>query len=306
MLTVENDALWSFGKAATSHAALAGVLAGVAFTALVLFMQRTDPDATTSPAYEFGLRHLIEAFFGLVISAFFFGIASGLASGIVMQTIVAIPSTVVFAISVIELTVAMVWMTRMFANIAESTARKAALALTVMASVFVADTIGDLGALIGEPLVDRWSALFGLVVGTALALPVVFRDHQPARQIAESDRLSFEASQQVGAALGRREKASNRTARVIAGCASALSVAAFSAFFAPDDRSPFFQSGQLAGWRRSIVVALGVVEMAVLAVALWCLMRALPRPEPEFVAFTSQTLEPVIACATDDLSSAKI
>ena len=252
--------IWVVGDAASLHAALAGVMAGVAFTGLVLFMQSPPPEHLSERrqlAYELGLRHLFVAFFSLLIASLLYGITAGYKADLLLPSIVVVPASVGFAMAVSHLTVAMTWMAARYSKEALPTARKCAVGVMFLGGLVVADTAGDVLPRLGCSSWELSFTALGLISIPAVLLAL------PYGRIKDDEMRSR-----------------NHSARAAVAVILSVSVAVFAAYTMVDDTSTLVTGLNLATWQRHIVVATAATALLATLTGLVFLARSLPASVP--------------------------
>lgn len=272
--------IWSLSTSSGLHSALAGVLGGVAFTAIVLFMQADESRrgmhevqklaaadigriVDASPprirlSYVHGLRHLIVAFFAFVATALLYGVIAGYDAAILTPTIVIVPTAAAFGVGVVELTVALTWMTGRFSALALPTARRASRWLAGMAALFVADTAGDVGLRVGAVWFDIGMSVLGFAAGVFVAWRL------PPSSMIDNKVMSTR----------------NHVARTLSAATLIIAVLIFSIVTIIPDDSALVDGQNLGLWQRVLVLVGAVVGTVWAWVALGTLMWALPAPNP--------------------------
>ena len=274
--------VWSIATASGLHSALAGVFGGVAFTAIVLFMQADesrkaiqeaqglvqsgggDASGSSSPtkirlSYVHGLRHLIVAFFAFVVTALLFGITAGYEGPLLLPMIITVPTTASFAVAVVELAVALTWMTGRFSVLALPTARKASRWMAGMAALFLADTAGDLGARLGAQWFDIGMSVFGVAAGGFLAWKL------PPKGMIDPKTMSTR----------------NHLARAMCAATLIIAVILFSLVTLLPDGSALVDGDNIGTWQVWLVLSASFLGTLWACAALGALMLGLPAPNSE-------------------------
>ena len=275
--------VWSIATASGFHSALAGVFGGVAFTAIVLFMQADEsrkaiqeaqglvqsgggdalgssPPAKIRLSYVHGLRHLIVAFFAFVVTALLYGITAGYEGPLLLPMIITIPTTASFSVAVVELAVALTWMTGRFSALALPTARKASRWMAGMAALFLADTAGDLGARLGAQWFDIGMSVFGLAAGVFLAWKL-----PPKETVKPSKTMSTR----------------NHVARASSAATLIIAVIIFSLVTLLPDDSALVDGDGIGTGQVWLVLSASFLGTLWACVALGALMWGLPAPNPD-------------------------
>ena len=273
--------VWSIATASGFHSALAGVFGGVAFTAIVLFMQADesrkaiqeaqglvqsgggDASGSSSPtkirlSYVHGLRHLIVAFFAFVVTALLFGITAGYEGPLLLPMIITVPTTASFAVAVVELAVALTWMTGRFSALALPTARKASRWMAGMAALFLADTAGDLGARLGAQWFDIGMSVFGVAAGVFLAWKL------PPKETINPKTMSTR----------------NHVARAMCATTLIIAVILFSLVTLLPDDSALVDGDNIGTWQVWLVLSASFLGTLWACAVLGALMLGLPAPNP--------------------------
>ncbi len=259
--------VWVVGDAAALHAALAGVMAGVAFTGLVLFMQSPPPKHLSERkqlAYELGLRHLFVAFFSLLIASLLYGITAGYKPDLLLPSIVVVPASVGFAMAVSHLTVAMTWMAARYSKEALPTARKCAVGVMFLGGLVVADTAGDVLPRVGGGAWELPFTALGLI-----AVPAVLLSLPKGR--LEDDKM----------------RSRNHSARVAIAVILGVSVVVFAAYTMVDDTSTLVTGLGLTTWQHNIVLATMAAALLATLTGLVFLARSVPASVPAVADPTS-------------------
>jgi hypothetical protein len=155
------------------HAQLTGILAGLAFTAIVLILQSTS---LSGRGAEAGLLSFFSALITLLIAAFLYGTAAGeeriAGRAAIMVFLAGITSTV----AVLELFYGLTWLVRAggFPNATEMTARITALVIPLITFVYLAVTaLNEVSITTGREVVGTPIFVFLLLVSLLLVLVLV-------------------------------------------------------------------------------------------------------------------------------------
>jgi hypothetical protein len=156
--------------AAGFHAQLAGILAGLAITSIVLILQSRS---LSGRGAEAGLLSFLSALITLLIAAFLYGIAAGeeLTAGRV--TLMVFLAGTASAIAVLELFYGLTWLVRAggFPNATEMTARISALVTPLITFVYLTITaLNHVSVKAGRHMAGSFIAVFLLLLSLVLVL----------------------------------------------------------------------------------------------------------------------------------------
>lgn len=164
---------FDLSSAAGFHAQLTGLLAGLAFTSIVLVLQS---GTLSGRGAEAGLLSFLSALVTLLIAAFLYGTAAGeelIAGRVAIMVLLAGSAS---AIAVLELFYGLTWLVRAggFPNATEMTARMSALVAPLMTYVYLAITaLNHVSVTTGREVAGSSVFIVSLILSLLLLLLVL-------------------------------------------------------------------------------------------------------------------------------------
>jgi hypothetical protein len=178
------------------HAQLTGILAGLAFTAIVLILQSST---LSGRAAEAGLLSFVSALVTLLIAAFLYGTAAGEERIAGRAAIMVFLAGIASAIAVLQLFYGLTWLVRAggFVNVTEMTARVSALVIPLITFVYLVTTaLNHVRVTTGQAVIG--SAIFVFLSLLSLLLVVVLLVVQLAWASPELRRVAVSCASRIG------------------------------------------------------------------------------------------------------------